>query len=40
MLSSDLGKADVANTATQILLRQASQAIDEITQTEVRPPYG
>ncbi|EWC64494.1 TrsE-like protein [Actinokineospora spheciospongiae] len=30
-LSSDLGKAVVANAATQILLRQASQAIDEIT---------
>ncbi|WP_173130288.1 VirB4 family type IV secretion system protein [Kibdelosporangium persicum] len=33
VLSSDLGKAVVANAATQILLRQASQAIDEITQT-------
>ena len=33
MLGSDLGKAVVANAATQILLRQASQAIDEITQT-------
>lgn len=33
MLGNDLGKAVVANAATQILLRQASQAIDEITQT-------
>jgi type IV secretory pathway VirB4 component len=33
VLSSDLGKAVVANAATQILLRQASQAIDEITHT-------
>ncbi|MGW5054960.1 VirB4 family type IV secretion system protein [Actinokineospora sp. NPDC004072] len=33
LLGSDLGKAVVANAATQILLRQASQAIDEITQT-------
>ncbi|MFI6098208.1 VirB4 family type IV secretion system protein [Lentzea sp. NPDC051213] len=33
VLGSDLGKAIVANAATQILLRQASQAIDEITQT-------
>lgn len=32
VLGSDLGKAVVANAATQILLRQASQAIDEITQ--------
>ncbi|MFF1679461.1 VirB4 family type IV secretion system protein [Streptomyces sp. NPDC058256] len=31
VLASDLGKAVVANAATQILLRQASQAIDEIT---------
>jgi type IV secretory pathway VirB4 component len=31
MLGSDLGKAIVANAATQILLRQASSAIDEIT---------
>ncbi|GGS53782.1 VirB4 family type IV secretion system protein [Actinokineospora fastidiosa] len=31
LLGSDLGKAVVANAATQILLRQASQAIDEIT---------
>ena len=31
VLSNDLGKAVVANAATQILLRQASQAIDEIT---------
>lgn len=30
VLSSDLGKAIVANSATQILLRQAPQAIDEI----------
>ncbi|MFD5321146.1 VirB4 family type IV secretion system protein [Streptomyces sp. NPDC127098] len=33
VLSTDLGKAVVANAATQILLRQASQAIDEITDT-------
>ncbi|MFF4503004.1 VirB4 family type IV secretion system protein [Streptomyces sp. NPDC001401] len=33
VLSSDLGKAVVANAATQILLRQAPQAIDEITRT-------
>lgn len=33
VLGSDLGKAVVANAATQILLRQASQTIDEITQT-------
>ncbi|MFJ4790045.1 VirB4 family type IV secretion system protein [Streptomyces sp. NPDC088794] len=33
VLGSDLGKAVVANAATQILLRQAPQAIDEITQT-------
>ncbi len=33
VLSSDLGKAVVANAATQILLRQASQAVDEITRT-------
>ena len=33
VLGSDLGKAVVANAATQILLRQASQAIEEITQT-------
>jgi hypothetical protein len=33
VLGSDLGKAVVSNAATQILLRQASQAIDEITQT-------
>jgi len=32
LLGSDLGKAIVANAATQILLRQAPQAIDEITQ--------
>ncbi|WP_075737759.1 VirB4 family type IV secretion system protein [Streptomyces acidiscabies] len=32
LLASDLGKAIVANAATQILLRQAPQAIDEITQ--------
>ncbi len=31
VLSSDLGKAVVSNAATQILLRQSSQAIDEIT---------
>lgn len=33
VLGSDLGKAVVANAATQILLRQAPQAIDEITAT-------
>ncbi|MFJ8965333.1 VirB4 family type IV secretion system protein [Lentzea sp. NPDC102401] len=33
VLGSDLGKAVVANAATQILLRQASQAIDEICRT-------
>ncbi|HKR51986.1 MAG TPA: DUF87 domain-containing protein, partial [Pseudonocardiaceae bacterium] len=33
VLGSDLGKAVVANAATQILLRQAPQAIDEITRT-------
>ncbi|GAA4888614.1 VirB4 family type IV secretion system protein [Saccharopolyspora cebuensis] len=33
VLGTDLGKAVVANAATQILLRQASQAIDEITTT-------
>ncbi|GAB3275112.1 hypothetical protein GCM10027589_00020 [Actinocorallia lasiicapitis] len=32
LLASDLGKAVVANAATQILLRQAPQAIDEITE--------
>ncbi|WP_275294610.1 DUF87 domain-containing protein [Amycolatopsis sp. La24] len=31
LLGSDVGKAIVANAATQILLRQAPQAIDEIT---------
>ena len=31
LLGSDLGRAVVANAATQILLRQAPQAIDEIT---------
>lgn len=31
LLSSDLGRAVVANAATQILLRQAPQAIEEIT---------
>ncbi|MEV0675914.1 DUF87 domain-containing protein [Actinosynnema sp. NPDC050436] len=31
VLGSDLGQAVVTNAATQILLRQASQAIDEIT---------
>jgi len=31
LLASDLGKAIVTNAATQILLRQAPQAIDEIT---------
>ncbi|HEX5116309.1 MAG TPA: DUF87 domain-containing protein [Pseudonocardiaceae bacterium] len=33
VLGSDLGKAVVANAATQVLLRQASQAIDEISHT-------
>ncbi|GAA1895305.1 VirB4 family type IV secretion system protein [Streptantibioticus ferralitis] len=33
VLGTDLGKAVVANAATQILLRQAPQAIDEITRT-------
>lgn len=33
ILGNDLGQAVVANAATQILLRQASQAIDEITRT-------
>ncbi|MGW7514176.1 VirB4 family type IV secretion system protein [Streptomyces sp. NPDC054796] len=33
LFGSDLGKAVVANAATQILLRQAPQAIDEITRT-------
>ena len=33
VLGNDLGKAVVANAATQVLLRQASQAIDEITHT-------
>ncbi|WP_418153387.1 VirB4 family type IV secretion system protein [Actinoalloteichus caeruleus] len=33
VLGSELGKAIVANAATQILLRQASQAIDEVTAT-------
>ncbi|MCC8244999.1 VirB4 family type IV secretion system protein [Saccharothrix luteola] len=33
VLGSDLGKAVVANAATQILLRQAPQAIDDITRT-------
>jgi type IV secretory pathway VirB4 component len=33
VLGSDLGKAVVANAATQILLRQASQAIEDITRT-------
>ena len=31
VLGSDLGRAVVANAATQILLRQAPQAIEEIT---------
>ncbi|MGH3588964.1 MAG: VirB4 family type IV secretion system protein, partial [Pseudonocardia sp.] len=31
VLASDLGKAVVANAATQILLRQSTQAIDEVT---------
>jgi type IV secretory pathway VirB4 component len=33
VLSSDLGKAIVSNAATQVLLRQAPQAIDEIAET-------
>ncbi|GLZ37857.1 DUF87 domain-containing protein [Actinokineospora sp. NBRC 105648] len=33
VLSTDLGKAVIANAATQILLRQASQAINEIANT-------
>ncbi|WP_027930120.1 VirB4 family type IV secretion system protein [Amycolatopsis thermoflava] len=33
VLGTDLGKAVVANAATQILLRQAPQAIDEIART-------
>ncbi|MGW5643657.1 VirB4 family type IV secretion system protein [Saccharopolyspora sp. NPDC003762] len=33
VLGSDLGKAVIANAATQILLRQAPQAIDDITRT-------
>ncbi|MGP4112970.1 VirB4 family type IV secretion system protein [Streptomyces sp. 4N509B] len=33
VLGTDLGKAVVANAATQILLRQADQAIDEIATT-------
>ncbi len=33
MLGSDLGRAVVANAATQILLRQAPQAIEDITGT-------
>ncbi|SDJ00946.1 AAA-like domain-containing protein [Actinokineospora alba] len=33
VLGSDLGRAVIANAATQVLLRQASQAIDDITTT-------
>ncbi|MFF4257922.1 VirB4 family type IV secretion system protein [Streptomyces sp. NPDC001663] len=33
VLSSDLGKAVVSNSATQILLRQAPQVVDEIART-------
>jgi type IV secretory pathway VirB4 component len=33
VLGTDLGKAIIANAATQILLRQASQAIDDIVAT-------
>ncbi|WP_436499529.1 VirB4 family type IV secretion system protein [Actinokineospora sp. HUAS TT18] len=33
VLGSELGKAVIANAATQVLLRQASQAIDDITAT-------
>ncbi|MEU8132176.1 VirB4 family type IV secretion system protein [Streptodolium elevatio] len=32
VLATDLGRAVIANAATQILLRQATQAIDEVTQ--------
>jgi type IV secretory pathway VirB4 component len=32
VLGSDLGRAVVANAATQILLRQAPQALDQITE--------
>ena len=31
LLGSDVGKAVVANATTQILLRQAPQAVDEVT---------
>ncbi|MBO2451627.1 ATP-binding protein [Actinomadura barringtoniae] len=33
LLSSDLGRAVIANAATQLLLRQAPQVIDQITDT-------
>jgi type IV secretory pathway VirB4 component len=33
VLGSELGKAVIANAATQVLLRQASQAIDDVTHT-------
>lgn len=33
VLGTDLGRAVIANAATQVLLRQASQAIDDITTT-------
>lgn len=33
LLGSDLGQAVIANAATQILLRQAPQALDQITRT-------
>lgn len=32
MLSSDLGRAVVSNSATQILLRQAPQALDQVAE--------
>ncbi len=32
MLSTDLGRAVIANSATQILLRQAPQAITKVTE--------
>jgi type IV secretory pathway VirB4 component len=31
VLGSDLGQAVIANAATQILIRQAPQAIDQVT---------
>ena len=38
MLGTDLGQAVVANAATQILLRQAPQAIDAVADTFACPP--